>query len=679
MQDSPLRKDGIVTKNPNALSRSAQEKAAKRIRLNAAQKRRLFRILAAAVLAIPAVLLIELLSRGRLVSLLLILPSYLLVGFDVLWAAIRDIGHGQVFGEKFLMGIATIGALALGEVIEAVAVMIFFQVGELFESVATANARKSLSALASLCPDEAVVLRGDEELTLPIDEVAVGEITVVPAGARVPLDGEIVFGDANVDYSSLTGESAPLWRKTGDTIPSGVIPLDSRLLVRTTHTSENASTARILSLMEEALSKKGKHERFITRFSLFYTPLVVLAALFVAFGMPLFAAGSYTAALPVYLHRALTFLVISCPCALVISVPLAFFGAAGAAARKGIVFKSNEALETLASVKTAFFDKTGTLTEGSFRITEVVLAENSPVSSQEELLEYAAAAESASTHPLARAIASAHSFDKSALSSVTEMRGRGIRAHYRGKEVTVGSGAFLAAGEPDNEKRENTAVHVALDGRPAGTIFLSDCLKAAARPLFDDLRALGVESVILSGDRVPAVEAAGRALNADRVKGGLLPEDKVEAVKEASARGVTLFAGDGINDAPVLAAAGVGFAMGGIGSDAAIEAADAVVTDDNPAKVAFTIRLSRFSLRIVKENIAFALIVKFAVLILGFFGYASMWLAIFADVGVSVLAILNAIRTLRFSGASYDSPAPDAVLRTERTKGILDEPEQESE
>lgn len=639
-------------------------------RFNQKQKRQLIRILAAALLTALVLLLTHFLSAGPLVTLLAILPVYLFIGWDVLWAALRDIGHGQVFGEKFLMGLATIGALVLGEGMEAVAVMLFFQIGELFESVATTNARKNLSALAALCPDEAVVLREGSEVTVPVDEVALGELTVVPAGGRIPLDGIIEEGDANIDFSSLTGESSPVFRKKGEAIPSGVIPLDSRLIVRTTHTAENASTTRILSLMEEALSKKGKHERFITRFSLFYTPIVVLAALVVAFGLPLFASGSYLEALPVYLHRALTFLVISCPCALVISVPLAFFGAAGSAARKGIIFKSNEAIERLASARTAFFDKTGTLTEGAFAITKVLLAEteNPPVADSEELLILAAAAESPSTHPLAKAITAAANFDREALSDITEERGRGLSCRYQGKRVAVGSAAFMETEASDFaqaskklEVSENlgeaTAVHVAVDGRYAGSILLADKVKASARPLFSSLRQLGVESVILSGDRTPTVKAVAEELAADRAEGSLLPEDKVEAVKAANEKGVTVFAGDGINDAPVLAAAGVGFAMGGIGSDAAIEAADAVLTDDNPEKVAWAIRLSRFSLRIVKENIIFALTVKFVILILGFFGYAGMWAAIFADVGVSVLAILNAIRALRFGGKAPEKKA----------------------
>lgn len=605
------------------------------------------------MLALPALILSHVFKTGTLLSVLMILPAYLLVGYDVLWNAIRDIGHGQLFGEKFLMSIATIGALALGETLEAVAVMLFFQIGELFESMATAGARRNLSALAALCPDEAIVLQNDEEVILPVDEVPLGSLTVIPAGARVPLDGVIVSGDADFDYSSLTGESVPVYRKEGDSVPSGVLSLNARVTVRTTHTAENASTSRILALMEEATSKKARHERFITRFSAYYTPCVVLAALLVAFVLPLAAGGSYLDALPRYLHRALTFLVISCPCALVISVPLSFFGAVGAAARKGIIFKSNAALETLASAKVAFFDKTGTLTEGEFVITSVILAENTPVADEQALLVYAAAAESVSTHPLARAITAAASFDKAALGETNELRGKGVCARYQNHTILCGNASFIEKATAGTASQmvlseKDTVVYVALDGQFAGVITLADRLKDSASDLFEKLHALRVEGIILSGDRASTVEEVGRTLGADGAFGSLLPADKVQKVQEASPRGVTVFAGDGINDAPVLAAAGVSFAMGGIGSDAAVEASDAVITDDNPEKVAWAIALSRFSLTIVKQNIVFALVVKFAILFLGALGLAGMWLAVFADVGVSVLAILNASRTLHF-------------------------------
>ena len=415
--------------------------------------------------------------------------------------------------------------------------------------------------------------------------------------------------------------------------------------MKTTHTAENSATSRILALMEEAVEKKGKHERFITRFSLFYTPIVVFFALLVGFLFPLFADGSYLAALPEYLHRALTFLVISCPCALVISVPLALFGASGAAAKKGVIFKSNAAIETLATVKRAYFDKTGTLTEGKFSI----LSTSGPLE-KETLLEYAAAVEAHSRHPLAKAF-SGISYDKNALTDLRETRGKGVSCRDRGKHVLCGNKSFLSKEGvvlPDEQEEESTALYLAVDKTYGGKITLIDSPKKEAFSLFASLKRLSCQGVILSGDAPGAVRDTANALGASEAYGALLPEDKVAHLETGKEQGTTLFAGDGINDAPVLAMADVGFAMGALGSDAAIEAADAVITDDNPEKVAWSLSLARFAMRIVKQNIAFALGVKFAVMLLGAFGFANMWLAIFADVGVSVLAILNAIRTLRY-------------------------------
>jgi len=613
-------------------------------KLTRRQKKQLVRILLTVVLTAVALFFISFFKTNRLTTLAIILPVYLFIGYDLLWAAVRDIGNGQVFGEKFLMSVATIGALALGEALEAVAVLLFFSIGELFESVATTRARKSLSALASLCPDEAIVLQGESAVSLPIDEVEVGSFVLVPTGSRVGLDGIITKGEALFDFSSLTGESRPVYRKEGDTLPAGVLAIDAPVTVKTTHTSENSSTARILSLMEEALENKGKHERFITRFSLFYTPIVVFSALVVAFFFPLFSSAGYLTALPTFIHRALTFLVISCPCALVISVPLAFFGASGAGARNGIVFKSTAAIEELASVKTAYFDKTGTLTRGKFKI-QSVNTEYDP----EKLLEYAAACEYGSTHPLAAAF-SEIPFDKNELSMQKEVRGMGVSALYRGKALLLGKKEFLEKELAPVEAGDSseTVLYLAVDSRYYGSISLADAPKEEALTLAKSLKDLSVKSVILSGDRENTVKDMQKRLAFDEAYGALLPEDKARFVKEGNKLGKTLFAGDGINDAPVLATATVGFAMGGLGSDAAVESADAVLTDDDPSKVAFAIALSRFSLSVVKQNIAFALFVKFAVMLLGALGYANLWLAIFADVGVSVLAICNAIRTLHY-------------------------------
>lgn len=595
--------------------------------------------------AAVAIFCIWFFETGRLVTLAIILPIYLFIGYDLLWAALRDIGNGQVFGEKFLMAVATIGALALGEAVEALAVLLFFSIGELFESVATSRARKSLSALATLCPDEATLLQNDTLVTLPIDEVEVGSLILISAGSRVPLDGVIQKGEALFDFSSLTGEASPVCLKEGDRLPAGVLAIDAPVTLQTTHTSENSSTARILALMEEALEKKGKHERFITRFSLYYTPCVVFSALIVAFCFPLFSSSGYLVALPAFIHRALTFLVISCPCALVISVPLAFFGASGAAARYGIIFKSTAAIEELASVKTAYFDKTGTLTAGKFQIQSCKTEQDPAL-----LLEYAAACEYGSRHPLAAAF-SEIAFEKDALSAQKEIRGMGISACYREKQLLLGKREFLQNQgiSCDCEiSSVETVLYLAVDSAYYGCISLADAPKEEAQTLSSSLHALSVKSVILSGDREECVKEMQKQLAFDESHGSLLPEDKVAFLQEGNKIGKTLFAGDGINDAPVLATASIGFAMGGLGSDAAIESADAVLTDDDPAKVAYAISLSRFSLSVVKENIAFALFVKFAVMLLGALGYANLWLAIFADVGVSVIAILNAIRTLHY-------------------------------
>ena len=611
-------------------------------KLTRKQKKQLFRILITVLLTALALFFISFFQTERILTLAIILPIYLFIGYDLLWAALRDIRNGQIFGEKFLMSIATLGALALGEALEAVAVLLFFSIGELFESVATTRARKSLSALASLCPDEAIVLHDNTPHSTPIDEVKIGSLLLVAAGSRAPLDGIITKGEALFDFSSLTGESCPVCLKEGDSLPAGVLAIDAPVTLQTTHTAENSSTARILALMEEALEKKGKHERFITRFSLFYTPCVVFAALTVAFVFPLFSSLGYLAALPTFLHRALTFLVISCPCALVISVPLAFFGASGAGARRGIIFKSTAAIEELASVKTAYFDKTGTLTNGKFIIQNLTTAYDPDL-----LLEYAAACEYSSRHPLAEAF-SKIPFDKNELSMQKEIRGMGVSALYRGKKLLLGKKEFLEAIIREAHDLSDTVLYLSVDGVYYGCITLADAPKEESLALAKELKNLSVKGVILSGDREAAVTEIATQLGFQEAHGGLLPEDKVAFVNEGNKVGKTLFAGDGINDAPVLATASVGFAMGGVGSDAAMESADAVLTDDDPLKVAYAISLSRFSLRIVKENIAFALFVKFAVMLLGALGFANLWLAIFADVGVSVLAILNAIRTLHY-------------------------------
>ena len=624
---------------------------AKRFSLNQRQKKHLARIALSAVLTAVAAGFIHTLSFSWWQALLAVLPAYFLIGHDVLWNAIRDIGHGQIFGEKLLMAIATVGALVIGEYVEAVAVLLFFQVGELFESVANAEARRSLSALASLCPDEATVLCDGEETLVPIDEIAVGSEILVKAGERISLDGVIVKGEANCDFSSLTGESVPSFCTVGALVPAGVVALDAPLLLRVEKGSEESATARILSLMEDALAEKGNHERFITKFSMIYTPIVVCLAAVVAFLMPLLADGGYLAALSEYVRRALNFLVVSCPCAVVISVPLSFFSASGRAAKQGIVFKSNAAMERLASCKVACFDKTGTVTSGKFTVMEIIPASDCPYSNG-KLLGIAAAVESGSTHPLAYAF-DRFQYDPELLKSQKELRGKGIVAEYDGKIFSLGSRHMMEelGVVTETVAASGSLLYLAEDTRYLGAFVLRDTPKDNASHLTKRLKRLSVEGVILSGDRHETVAALGEKLGFHEARGSLLPEDKVAAIAAYKSRGGVIFAGDGINDAPSMAAADVSFAMGALGSDIAIDAADAVICDDDPLKVPFAIALSRFTLRVVRQNLAFAIGIKLLVLVLSAFGYANLPLAIFADVGVLILAILNAMR-----GASFRHP-----------------------
>ncbi|MBR2988085.1 MAG: heavy metal translocating P-type ATPase [Clostridia bacterium] len=622
----------------------------KRFSLTKRQKKHLTRILLTVLLTAATAALIHFLDTEWWQSLLLVLPVYAYIGYDVLWNALRDIRGGQIFGEKLLMAIATVGALAIGEYVEAVAVLLFFQVGELFESVANASARKSLKALASLCPDEARLLQDGREALVPIDEVGVGSVIGVKVGERVPIDAVVLKGDANLDYSSLTGESVPVYRGEGDRIPAGVVVLDAPLVLRTEKRAEESATARILAMMEDALSDKGKHERFITKFSFVYTPIVVLTALAVAFLLPLFAESGYLAAFPEYLRRALNFLVVSCPCALVISVPLSFFSASGRAAKQGIIFKSNAAIERLASAKTVCFDKTGTLTSGNFTVTEVIPCCEL---SSGQLLEIAAALEDGSTHPLGRAFES-FAIDPDKLTAQKEVRGKGMLGRYDGKEYALGSAALaeqLFFPLPPLTV-EGSVLYIAERKGEIweciGAFVLWDMPKESARAAARRLDRMKIESVILSGDRKETVKATANTLGFTMAFGELLPEMKVAAVQAAKRHGTVVFAGDGINDAPSLAAADVSFAMGSLGSDAAIEAADGVICDDNPEKVPFAIALSRFTLGLVRENLIFAIGIKLLILVLSALGYANLWLAIFADVGVLILAILNAMRALVF-------------------------------
>lgn len=621
---------------------------AKRFRLNKRQKRERNRLIASFLFTVLAAFCIWYFEFSQTVSLCLVLPIYFFVGYGVLWAAILDIFHGQVFGEKLLMAIATVGALCLGEYVEAVAVLLFFNVGELFESVANSEARKSLSSLAKLCPDEAMALFDGEFRLVPIDEIAVGTTFRVSAGDRLSIDSRVVEGEALVDLSSLTGESAPRLFAVGDAIPAGALILDAPLLLVTEKLSSDSATSRILSMMEDALMKKGKSERFMTKFSAVYTPIVVFSALLLAFVAPLFVQGAYTALLPEFIRRALTFLVVSCPCALVISLPLAFFSASGRLAKQGIIFKSNAALERLAFAKVVAFDKTGTLTGGDFVLESVEVADTSPCA-KEVLCEIAAALESISSHPLARAF-SAVSFEKSALSEPKECRGRGLTAIYRGKRYRMGSAAYVSEVASFDERsfEAGSVLYLAEEGDYLGAFFLVDSPKESAKGLSKALGALSLDGAILSGDSMPRVRAIGKLLGFSYAKGALLPEDKVLEIEMLKKKGAVVYAGDGINDAPSLAAADVSFAMGALGRDIAMEASDAVICDDDPEKVLFSVSLARFTLSLVIENLVFAIAVKLLVLILAAFGLTSLWLAIFADVGVLILAILNAMRALTF-------------------------------
>ena len=592
----------------------------------------------------------------QVVTMLFYLPAYFLVGYDVLWRAVRNISHGQVFDENFLMAIATVGAIAVGflpgaqaQVTEAVFVMIFYQVGELFQSIAVGKSRRSISALMDIRPDLARVERAGEEVEVAPDEVAVGEVIVVRPGEKIPLDGCVLTGKSDLNTLALTGEAAPRAVDVGDNVVSGCTNLTGALRVRVDKAFANSTVSKILSLMEEMGTRKSRSEQFITRFARYYTPFVCAAALLLAFLPPLFS-GNFWGEFVKWFSRALTFLVISCPCALVISVPLSFFGGIGGASRMGVLIKGSQDLEALAKTEIAVFDKTGTLTEGSFTVTEAV----STVICPEELCVLAASAEAHSNHPIAKALREAAK-EYTQPQSVTEVAGEGVRAVIDGKEVAVGNGTLMrdAGAEITCRPQAENAVFVAREGAYLGYIVISDTVKAGARRALEDLRACGVKrTVMLSGDHAATAAAVAESVGVDEVHAELLPAQKVREVEVLMAtphKGTLAFVGDGINDAPVLARADVGIAMGALGADVAIEAADVVLMDDDPRKIAKAVRHARRTLSIVRQNIVLALFVKAAVLICSAVGLLGSWqmpLAIFEDVGVAVLAILNAMRAL---------------------------------
>lgn len=609
------------------------------------QKRMLRRILVSAVFFVICVLL----PVSGWPRLLAFLVPYGVIGWDVLWRAVRNIAHGQVFDENFLMALATVGALAIGEYPEAVFVMLFYQVGELFQSYAVDQSRKSITALMDIRPDYANMEGPDGQLEqVDPEDVAVGDTIVIKAGERIPLDGVVLEGSSTVDTAALTGESLPRQVESGDDVISGCVNLSGLLKVRVTKAFEESTVAKILDLVENSASKKAKAENFITKFARYYTPIVVLAAVALALLPPLLTSIQWVDSI----QRALNFLVVSCPCALVISVPLSFFGGIGGASKDGILVKGGNYLEVLARTEIVVFDKTGTLTRGVFNVTAI----HPDHCDQGQLLELAALAECWSDHPISRSLKEAYGreMDSSRVSNVEEVAGRGVKAVVDGHTICAGNDKLMddigVSWHPCH--RVGTTVHVASDGVYLGHIVISDEVKPDAKEAVAALKAAGVrKTVMLTGDAQAVGEDVANRLGLDEVHTQLLPAGKVERVeellKEVSPKGALAFVGDGINDAPVLSRADIGIAMGGLGSDAAIEAADIVLMDDKPSKIAHAIRIARRTLAIVKQNIVFALAVKLLVLVLSAVGLVSMWAAVFADVGVSVIAILNAMRALK--------------------------------
>ena len=638
------------------------------------QKAMLSRIIAAFIIYITLAVTdhMEILPEwlGLWGKMALYLVPYVLIGWDIVYKAFRNIRNGQVFDENFLMTVATFGAFGVGEYSEAVAVMLFYQVGELFQSYAVNRSRQSITELMDICPEYANIEEDGQLKQVEPDDVQVGDIIVVKAGERIPLDGKVVFGNSMVDTSALTGESVPRKVAEGDDIISGCVNGSGLLRVQVTKEFDDSTVAKILELVENASSKKAHVENFITRFARYYTPLVVMGAVLLAVIPPLFFGQSWSEGV----RRACTFLVISCPCALVISVPMSFFSGIGAASKKGVLIKGSNYLEALSEMDTIVFDKTGTLTKGEFKVTEIHAVTGSPVPEASEvprtrvwaasqpsdegkrsLLELAALAESYSDHPISRSIKDAwgDAIDMNRVSNAQEISGHGVQAEIDGHTVLAGNSKLMK--EMNVAYQEcmsmGTVVYVALDGVYCGYIVIADSIKGEAFEAIKNLKKVGVRrTVMLTGDKKEVGEAVAARLGLDEVHAELLPGDKVAKVEELLAQQTgkhrLAFVGDGINDAPVLSRADVGIAMGSMGSDAAIEAADIVLMDDNPARIADVVRISRKTMSIVKQNIVFALGVKAVVLLMGAAGMANMWEAVFADVGVSVIAILNAMRAL---------------------------------
>ncbi len=610
------------------------------------QKKNLTRVICTAVLlAVAWSLPLEGVWR-----LLVFLVPYAVIGYDVLFSAVRNIFHGQIFDENFLMALATVGAFFVADYPEAVAVMLFYQIGELFQSIAVGKSRKSIAALMDIRPDYANVLRNGTAVTVAPEEVETGEIILIKPGEKVPLDSVITSGETAVNNAALTGESLPAECRVGDMLISGSVNLSGVVEAEVKSVFTESTVSKILNLVENSASKKARSENFITRFAKYYTPCVVIAAVLLAILPPIFLKQSFS----VWIERALTFLVVSCPCALVISVPLSFFGGIGGASRAGILIKGANYLEALSAVETVVFDKTGTLTQGAFSVSAL----HPQNCSEAELLKLAALAESYSGHPIAVSIVKAYngSMDKTKITKLQELPGRGIQATIEGKNIFIGNAKLMDSvgvqWQPAHEI--GSVVHVAADDLYMGYIVVSDEIKTDAKSAIAQLKSIGVhKTVMLTGDAEPTGRAVGESLGIDEIHTQMMPDDKVAAVErllqKKDAKRTLAFVGDGINDAPVLARADIGIAMGALGSDAAIEAADIVLMDDKPSKLAKAIGISKKTMCIVRQNIVFALLVKAVVLVLGAVGIAGMWLAVFADVGVMVIAVLNAMRALKIS------------------------------
>ena len=608
------------------------------------QKRLLTRIIVAAVLFLCG----NLIPLPEWAEMGVFLICYAVAGWDIVWKAVTNILHGQVFDENFLMTIATVGALILGEHSEGVAVMLFYQVGEWFQSYTVSKSRKSITSLMDIRPDYANVERGGKLVQVDPDEVKIGDTIIVKPGERVPLDGKIIKGVSALDTSALTGESMPREVEPGMDVISGCINQTGILTIETTKEFGESTVAKILDLVENASDKKGRTENFISRFARYYTPIVVFAALALAILPPIFLQQPFG----IWIYRALTFLVISCPCALVISIPLSFFGGIGGSSKIGVLVKGSNYLESLAHAEVVVFDKTGTLTKGSFAVSEIHAVDVK----DSQLLEMAAYAEDYSNHPISLSIKAAYGkkIDNSRITDVQEIAGHGVQAVIDGKKILAGNAKLM---EREHIKYApsssvGTVVYLACDGTYAGCIVIEDEIKADAAAAIKNLKSSGIRrTVMLTGDADAVGKKVAGRLGLDQAYTELLPADKVDRVedllKEKSEKGKLVFVGDGINDAPVLARADVGIAMGGLGSDAAIEAADVVLMTDEPSKIAAVMKIARKTIRIANQNIVFALGVKFLVLILGALGKANMWAAVFADVGVSIIAILNAIRAMR--------------------------------